>query len=59
MIDKKIQNRRLIEIYKDAYKIFYNDMSNISQKSKHWKRYDAREFNLENLINFRSNVQHN
>ena len=28
-------------------------MNNI-QKSNHWKVYDFRDFNLENLVNFRS-----
>ena len=44
----------LIKIYEDASENFYNDNKNTGQKSKHWKRYDFKKFNLDNLKNFRS-----
>ena len=44
----------LLNIYKEAKKSFYNDKENLNQKSRHWKIYDFREFNTDNLKNFRS-----
>ena len=44
----------LLNIYKEAKKSFYNDKDNLNQKSRHWKIYDFREFNTDNLKNFRS-----
>ena len=44
----------LLNIYKEAKKNFYNDKENFNQKSRHWKIYDFREFNTDNLKNFRS-----
>ena len=49
-----MNEKKLIKIYEDAFNTFYNNMSNINQKSKHWKKYDLRKFNSNNLINFRS-----
>ncbi len=45
----------LIDVYSDAKESFYNKKENLNQKSRHWKIYDFREFNFENLKNFRSN----
>ncbi len=45
---------KLIETYKKASNFFYNNKTNIDQKSKHWeRRYNPLEINLDNLINFR------
>jgi len=49
-----MNEKKLIDIYEQAFNYFYNDKLNINQKSKHWKKYDLRKFNLNNLINFRS-----
>ena len=48
------KNTDLINIYEKAWNSFYNNKDNSHHKSKHWKRYDFNEFNLENLINFRN-----
>ena len=48
------QKLNLITIYKNTMNDFYKDKQNNDQKSRHWKIYDFREFNLENLTNFRS-----
>ena len=50
-----IKNSNLIENFEISCDDFYSDLNNNIQKSKHWKIYNFREFNLENLINFRSN----
>ena len=50
-----IKNSNLIKNFKISCDDFYSDLNNNIQKSKHWKIYNFREFNLENLINFRSN----
>ena len=47
--------KKLIEVYKEASKYFYNNKDNSEQKSKHWEMYNSREFTLDNLINFRNN----
>ena len=49
-----MNEKRLIEIYNDASRFFYNNKDNTNQKSKHWQRYNLREYSLENLINFRN-----
>ena len=49
-----MDNKRLIEIYKEASKYFYSNQNNTNQKSKHWERYNLKEFTLDNLINFRN-----
>ena len=49
-----MNEKRLIEIYTEASQFFYNNNQNTNQKSKHWKKYDLREFTLDNLINFRN-----
>jgi len=46
---------QLIKIYEEVKKFFYQNKENNNQKSKHWKRYDFRSFNPENLKNFRLN----
>jgi len=46
--------KRLIDIYKEASKYFYVIQNNTNQKSKHWERYNLKEFTLDNLINFRN-----
>lgn len=48
------QKLDLLTIYKNSMNDFYKDRQNKDQKSRHWKIYDFREFNLENLNNFRS-----
>jgi putative sugar O-methyltransferase len=50
-----IKNLDLIKNYKTSCDYFYGNINNNIQKSTHWKVYDFRNFNLENLINFRSN----
>lgn len=50
-----MNEKKLIEIYKKASEYFYNNQNNTNQKSKHWQRYNLREFTLDNLINFRNN----
>lgn len=46
--------KRLIDIYKGASNYFYCNDNNDNQKSIHWKkRYDFKEYTLENLLNFR------
>ena len=49
-----MDKKKLIEIYNDASKYFYARKNNTLQKSKHWEKYDLREFTLDNLINFRN-----
>ena len=49
-----MDDKRLIEIYKEASKYFYSNQNNTNQKSKHWERYNLNEFTLDNLINFRN-----
>jgi putative sugar O-methyltransferase len=49
------KNQALIENFKKTCDFFYNNKDNIDQKSSYWTRYDFKKFNLENLINFRSN----
>lgn len=44
----------LIKIYNQASSYFYKSSSNLNQKSIHWKRYDIRKFNSDNLKNFRN-----
>jgi putative sugar O-methyltransferase len=51
----KIKNLDLIKNFKTSCDFFYGDKLNNIQKSLHWKVYDFRDFNLENLVNFRSN----
>ena len=43
----------LIKIYKDAYNYFYSTNLNKDQKSLHWKQFDSRNYNIQNLTNFR------
>lgn len=50
-----LEDKDLISNFKDSAEYFYSKKENYSQKSKHWKVYDYRKFNLENLVNFRSN----
>ena len=50
----KINNLDLIKNFKNSSDFFYGDKMNSIQKSNHWKVYDLRDFNLENLVNFRS-----
>ena len=50
----KINNLDLIKNFKTSSDYFYGDNINTIHKSKHWKVYDFRDFNLENLVNFRS-----
>ena len=50
-----MDEKRLIDIYKEASKYFYGIQNNTNQKSKHWERYNLKEFTLDNLINFRKN----
>ena len=50
----KINNLDLIKNFKTSSDFFYGDKMNNIQKSNHWKVYDFRDFNLENLVNFRS-----
>ena len=47
--------KKLIEVYKEASKYFYNNKDNSEQKSEKWEKYNSREFTLDNLINFRNN----
>ena len=49
-----MDEKRLIDIYKEASKYFYGIQNNTNQKSKHWERYNLKEFTLDNLINFRN-----
>lgn len=49
-----MDEKRLIEIYKEASKYFYSNQNNTNQKSKHWERYNLKEFTIDNLINFRN-----
>lgn len=49
-----MNEKKFIEIYKEASKYFYTNKNNIDQKSKHWERYNLKEFTLDNLINFRN-----
>jgi len=49
-----MDEKRLIDIYKEASKYFYVIQNNTNQKSKHWERYNLKEFTLDNLINFRN-----
>jgi putative sugar O-methyltransferase len=49
-----MNEKRLIDIYTEASKFFYNNNQNTNQKSKHWKKYNLKEFTLDNLINFRN-----
>ena len=49
-----MDEKRLIEIYKEASKYFYSNQNNTNQKSKHWEEYNLKEFTLNNLINFRN-----
>ena len=49
-----MDKKKLIEIYKDTSNYFYSDKNNTLQKSKHWKKYNLREFTLDNLVNFRN-----
>ena len=51
----KIKNLDLIKNFELSAKQFYGNEGNKSQKSRHWLTYDFRKFNLDNLINFRSN----
>ena len=44
----------LIKIYKKASEYFYGNRNNLNQKSKHWERYNLKEFTLDNLTNFRN-----
>ena len=48
-----MNEKKLLEIYHQASDFFYNNSLNYNQKSKHWKRYNLKNFNLNNLINFR------
>ena len=48
-----MNEKKLLEIYHQASDFFYNNSLNFNQKSKHWKRYNLKNFNLDNLINFR------
>ena len=49
-----MNERRLIDIYNETSKYFYSNQNNTNQKSKHWKKYNLKEFTLDNLINFRN-----
>jgi putative sugar O-methyltransferase len=49
-----MDEKRLIDIYKEASKYFYGIQNNTNQKSKHWESYNLKEFTLDNLINFRN-----
>ena len=49
-----MNEKKLIDIYKEASKFFYGIQNNTNQKSKHWERYNLKEFTLDNLINFRN-----
>ena len=42
-----MDDKRLIEIYKEASKYFYSNQNNTNQKSKHWERYNLKEFTLD------------
>lgn len=48
-----MNDERLITIFNETSKYFYGDSNNLNHKSRHWKRYDSRDFTLGNLINFR------
>ena len=50
-----MNKKKLIDIYNEAYEYFYRNRSNTNQKSKHWERYNLKDFTLDNLINFRNN----
>ena len=49
-----MNEKRLIDIYNETSKYFYSNQNNTNQKSKHWKKYNLKEFTLDNLINFRN-----
>lgn len=50
-----ISDNRLLKVFNRASQDFYKSIDNKDQKSKHWKnRYKIKEFNKENLVNFRS-----
>jgi hypothetical protein len=50
-----ISESRILKIFKEVSKDFYKKKGNNDQKSKHWKnRYQIKEFNEKNLVNFRS-----
>ena len=49
-----MDEKKLIEIYEDSSNFLYKYNIGLNQKSKHWKTYDLKKFNLENLINFRN-----
>jgi len=49
-----MDEKRLFDIYKETSKYFYGIQNNTNQKSKHWERYNLKEFTLDNLINFRN-----
>ena len=36
-----MDEKRLIDIYKEASKYFYGIQNNTNQKSKHWERYNS------------------
>ena len=49
-----LEEKNLIDIYKEASNFFYTDRKNLSQKSKHWKSwYNFKNFNEDTLKNFR------
>ena len=50
---KTIDEKKLIEIYKEASKYFYSNQNNANQRSIHWQSYFLEEVTLDNLINFR------
>ncbi len=48
--------KELIEIYEEASKYFYLNKKHNNQKSTHWKKlYDFKEYNVDNVLNFRKN----
>ena len=49
-----MDEKRLIEIYKETSRYFYGNQNNTNQKSKHWEIYNLKKFTLDNLINFRN-----
>ncbi len=50
-----ISEQKLLDIYKNACKYFYEKKKNLIHKSLHWERVDSKKFNLENLKKFRNN----
>jgi len=50
-----LDNKRLLEVFKENSQDFYKNIENKDQKSKYWKsRYRLKKFTTKNLINFRS-----